>query len=236
MFTEEELLPLSALQHLLFCERRAALVHLERIWEENIFTVDGSHLHKKVTEGGSLEARGDLRIGRGLYLRSLRLGLMGKADVVEFHRVKRDSFELGCDSTEAKSVGLTRGSSDRWVPFPVEYKRGRLRREEGYEIQLCAQAICLEEMLGVEVPAGAIFYGKQRRRLEVLFDAKLRNETEAAALRLHELVRSGKTPTCQFEKKCQKCSLLNLCMPKATGSHRSVRSYLARALADSEEA
>ena len=129
---------------------------------------------------------------------------------------------------------LLSGEKCFWQPYPVEYKGGHFRSNRSFEVQLCAQAICLEEMLGVELPAGAIFYGKQRRRLEVLFDARLRNETQAGNRCLHEIVRSGVTPTCPYEKKCQKCSMLTLSMPKTTGAHRNVRSYLARVLVDEE--
>jgi CRISPR-associated exonuclease Cas4 len=229
MYSEEDLLPLSALQHLLFCERRAALVHLERVWAENVFTVEGSHAHKKVHDDVPTETRGDIRIVRGLLLRSLRLGLVGKTDVVEFHRI---SGENGAgearNAAEQGGIQLS-GGVGLWQPFPVEYKRGRLRHEEGYEVQVCAQALCLEEMLDVEIPAGALYYGKPRRRLEVVFDSKLRHATETAALRLHELVRSGITPKVRYEKKCESCSMINLCLPKTTGAKRSVRSYLARA-------
>jgi CRISPR-associated exonuclease Cas4 len=117
-----------------------------------------------------------------------------------------------------------------WRPFPVDYKRGRLRHEEGFEIQLCAQALCIEEMLGVAVPVGAIFYGKPRRRLEVIFDADIRKRTEQAAFRLHDLFRSGQTPPARYEKKCENCSLTDLCMPKVTGTAKSVAKYLSRML------
>lgn len=229
MFNEDDLLPLSGLQHLIFCERRAALVHIEGLWDENPFTVEGRQLHDRAHELGT-EVRGNVRIARGLRLRSLRLGLSGKADVVEFHRVDSSSAErLTGQETNVTGVTLP-GVAGLWRPFPVEYKRGRLRREEGYEIQVCAQALCLEEMLGVSVPAGALFYGKTMRRLELMFDAKLRMETQEAASRLHEMVRAGKTPTARYEKKCLRCSLLQLCMPKTTGSRRSARRYLAEAM------
>jgi CRISPR-associated exonuclease Cas4 len=117
-----------------------------------------------------------------------------------------------------------------WQPFPVEYKRGRLRREEGYEVQLCAQALCLEEMLTVAVPAGAVFYGQPRKRLEVAFGEDLRRETETAAARLHELIRAGETPPACYEKKCESCSLLTLCMPKTVGKAGAVGKYLLDAL------
>jgi CRISPR-associated exonuclease Cas4 len=230
MYSEDELLPLSALQHLLFCERRAALVHIEGIWEENVFTVEGAHAHRRVEEDLPVESRGDIRIARGLPLRSLRLGLSGKADVVEFHRVGGgDSVRTSAESEDkAHGIGLPEASG-LWMTFPVEYKRGRLRREEWYEVQLCAQALCLEEMLEVRVTEGAIFYGKPRRRLEVPFDPDLRERTEGAAARLHELIRAGVTPKARYEKKCESCSLIKVCLPRAMSSKRGAAGYLEQA-------
>jgi CRISPR-associated exonuclease Cas4 len=229
MFGEDDLLPISALAHLFFCQRRAALIHIEGVWDENVFTAEGRILHEAAHEP-ALESRGDLRIARGLRLRSLRLGLSGKADVVEFHR------RAQADSPPATEGGVlpTRiqlpGVDGFWQPFPVEYKRGRLRREEGYEVQLCAQALCLEEMLTVAVPVGAVFYGQPRKRLEVAFGEQLRRETETAAARLHELIQSRNTPPARYEKKCESCSLLTLCMPKTTTGRKSVDRYLAAML------
>ena len=225
LFTEEDLLPLSVLADLIFCERRAALHQIEGIWEDNLFTVEGTHLHKKVDDEISTESRADVRISRGLLLHSFTLGLSGKADVVEFHRVDADT---SASTGLAPGIPLA-GASGLWRPYPVDYKRGRMRHEEGFEVQLCAQALCLEEMMGVQVPTGAIFYGKPRRRLEVVFDATLRDETTRAAARLHELIRGGKTPVARYEKKCESCSLMSLCLPKVTGSTKSVGKYLANA-------
>ena len=233
VFSEDELLALSVLADLVFCERRAALHQLERLWTDNIFTAEGHILHER-TDQPETEVRGDIRIVRGLRLRSLRLGVSGIADVVEFHRV-RDSAELSPPGTGNEGVVLpsVRG---RWRPFPVEYKRGRLRREEGYEVQLCAQAICMEEMLGATIPAGALFYGRNHRRLNVELDENLRGRTASAAVRLHELVRGTQTPPARYEKKCDSCSLVNLCVPKAMTGRRSVRAYLSHALAEIEPA
>ena len=226
-FSEDDLLPISALADLVFCERRAALHHLEAIWEDNVFTVEGTFLHHKVDAEDRLESRGDVRIARGLRLRSLRLGLTGKADVVEFHRLPEAETAAGGEIGALPAGVRLPGTRGLWQPFPVEYKRGRLRREEGYEVQLCAQALCLEEMLSVAVPVGAVFYGQPRRRLEVTFSEELRRQTESAAARLHELTRVGKTPQARYEKKCESCSLLSLCMPKTTGGHKSVDRYLS---------
>ena len=226
-FSEDDLLPVSALADLVFCERRAALHHLEGIWEDNVFTVEGTFLHQKAHSEDRLESRGDVRIARGLRLRSLRLGLTGKADVVEFRRLPEAETPPGAEGEGLPAGVPLPGARGFWQPFPVEYKRGRLRREEGYEVQLCAQALCLEEMLSVAVPVGAVFYGQPRRRLEVVFSEELRRETESAAARLHELTEAGKTPPARYEKKCESCSLLTLCMPKTTGGHKSVGRYLA---------
>lgn len=230
MHKENDLLPVSHIQHLLFCERRVALLQIEGLWADNVFTVEGSHLHQKADTDLPLESRGDIRISRGLMLRSLKLGLVGKADVVEFHRV--------CERKNIPASGLTvaiplAGTTGLWLPFPVEYKRGRLRHEESFEAQLCAQALCLEEMLQVEIPQGAIFYGKNRRRKRVYFGEELRGLTIDAASRLHKIIHSNMTPRVRYGKKCQSCSLFDLCLPKVTGvAGSSVNKYLSRALAE----
>lgn len=215
MFTEDDLLPLSALQHLLFCERQCALIHLERVWVDNPLTVEGTHLHARA-DGGEAESRGDVRIARSLPLRNLRLGLSGKADVVEFHR-----------------QADTKPGTDDWLPFPVEYKRGRPKAHRADEVQLCAQALCLEEMLGRTVPAGALFYAQTRRRLEIDFDESLRQVTEQAAVRLHHLFASRITPKPVREPKCEQCSLLTVCLPDAPAA--SARRYLSRFLREAAQ-
>jgi len=214
MFCEDDLLPLSALQHLLFCERQAALIHVEQLWVDNPLTVEGHHLHDKPDAGG-YETRAGVRLARGVLLRSLRLGLTGKADVVEFH------------PAGAAGVALP-GVEGRWMPFPVEYKRGRPKCNRCDEVQLCAQALCLEEMLNVGIPEGALFYGQTRHRMEVRLEESLRRETETAAVRLHELVRAGVTPKAFREPKCERCSLLSLCRPEALAPGKSAQEYLRR--------
>jgi CRISPR-associated exonuclease Cas4 len=221
LFDEDELLPISALEHLVFCERQCALIHLERLWDENNATVEGKHLHERSHDAGT-ESRGGVRAARGLLLRSLRLGLSGKTDVVEFHL-------LADGEPEASGAALP-GVSGRWRPFPVEFKRGRLRHERSYEVQLCAQALCLEEMLSVSVPDGALFYGKTARRQPVTFDEELRSGTEAAAARLHELFSAGVTPKAVFVKnKCRQCSLFERCVPEVSDGKARVSGYLKRA-------
>ncbi len=215
---EDELLPLSGVQHLVFCERQAALIHVEQVWADNAYTIGGTHRHAGVhEEAPRRERRGGLLIVRGLTLRSLELGLSGIADVVEFHRV-----ELG-----GATIPGVRGL---WKPFPVEYKSGRRKRHRADEVQLCAQGMCLEEMLGVPVEEGALFYGKEQRRMGVEFDETLRQLTLDAARRFRGLIETGITPPARKEKKCETCSLLGLCMPEAMTRRRSARRYVLAAV------
>lgn len=206
-YQENEFLSLSALQHLLFCERQCALIHVEQLWVENRFTAEGRIMHERVDRGDQSD-RGRMRIEYGLPLKSGFLGLSGKADVVEFHRPEN--------------------CSERWAPFPVEYKRGKPKKDLSDKVQLCAQAFCLEEMLDVSIKSGALFYGKTRRRLDVAFDDDLRNQTIETARRLHEMIVSGKTPPPRYTKKCDTCSFLSLCLPRAIGKKRTVSSWLKR--------
>jgi CRISPR-associated exonuclease Cas4 len=219
MFSESDLLPLSALQHFVFCERQAALIHLERAWSDNALTVEGSHLHDDA-DSGKGESRKDLRISRGLPLRNLRLGLAGIADVVEWHRLAS-----GCSPGEGVDLPGTPG---RWRPFPVEYKRGKPKRDRCDEVQLCGQALCLEEMTGLALTEGALFYGKTKRRLGVALSEELRRMTEVTADRLRAMLASGRTPAARRQPKCNRCSLLEICRPDA--QEKSARHYLAGVL------
>lgn len=227
VFAEDELLPISALQHLQFCPRQCALIHVERLWVDNRLTVEGGLLHKRAhgersgpRGGGSRESRAHVRIVRALPLRCFRLGLCGVADVVEF----------AVTAQPAQATGLHGVTPCSGVPFPIEYKRGRPKHFDWDRVQVCAQALCLEEMLGCAVPRGAIFYGRTRRREPVEFDAALRAVTENTAAALHQLIRSGRTPPAIYEKKCRSCSLIEICLPRATGGARSAEAYLARAV------
>jgi CRISPR-associated exonuclease Cas4 len=255
MFTEDDLLPLSGLQHLLFCERQWALIHIEQQWAENRLTEEGRVLHDRVHESGT-EARPDVVVARGLRVRSLRLGLSGETDVVEFQRAAGE-FTLNSrttDSLRAPAAGdfpvclaprspacalpgengaiQLEGRAGWWTPFPVEYKRGRPKSDAWDEVQLCAQALCLEEMFGVAIPAGALFYGTKRRRTQVDFDVPLRTLTESLARRMHELYSARTTPAAVYEKKCESCSLMERCMPRMSNRRRDVARYLAGALRD----
>jgi CRISPR-associated exonuclease Cas4 len=228
MYSEDDLLPLSALQHLVFCERQCALIHVEQMWDENRFTAEGRIMHERVHEVGE-ESRGNVRIARGVALRSLRLGLVGKADVVEFHLVSPPSLAVPESGLEH------RVKEGKWRPFPVEYKLGKPKPDDCDKVQICAQALCLEEMLGVEVPNGAIFYGRTRHRLDVEFVKVLRVETEKAAERLHELIGSGSTPKPVYTKKCKSCSLMDQCLPQVLHKKRSVSAYLTQVREEEKE-
>lgn len=203
-FDEADLRPISALQHLLFCPRQCALIHNEQLWEENRLTAEGRVLHEKTHDDTVKEHRPGRdgepgrRTTRGLPLRSFEHGLIGQADVVEFD-----------DPSEAGTPGAVR---------PVEYKRGKPKEHQADRVQLCAQALCLEEMLGVEVASGHLFYGKVRRREPVSFDLRLRKLTAETATRLHTLLNSGTTPAAVYEsRKCDRCSLIGVCMPRQGG-------------------
>lgn len=203
MYSEEELLPISALQHLAFCERQWALIHLEQAWKDNVLTVEGKHLHEKVHESDS-ERKGNLKVLRSLRIRSFRLGLVGQTDVVEFEEVAPGKTTVRI----------------------IEYKRGRPKIGHCDEVQICAQAICLEELLGLTVSEGYFFYGKSRRRHLVVFSDELREETEGLAAHLHELTKRRDTPRANYGKYCKSCSLIDICLPKSTERERSASRYL----------
>ncbi len=196
-FESDETLPLSGLQHLAFCPRQWALIHVEQQWRENRLTAEGRLLHERADLPGQAR-REQVRAVRGMWLRSDRLRLTGRADVVEF----------------------------RPEPYPVEYKRGKRKPNDCDEVQLCAQALCLEDMLGVEVPRGAFFYGEPRRRLEVLFTPALRGRTESLAAEMHRLFSAGTTPPAKPGPHCRGCSLADVCLPSVTGGAADARAWL----------
>jgi CRISPR-associated exonuclease Cas4 len=199
IFTEDQLLPLSALQHWLYCPRQCGLIHLEQVWAENKFTAEGQVLHKKAHEGPD-EIKAGVRITRSMAVRSFALGISGQCDIVEFY------------------------SGGRMVP--VEYKRGKPKSHRADEVQLCAQAMCLEEMLGVMIPSGCLFYGENRRRTAVEFDAALRQLVTETAAALHAMIDSRVTPLAEYEaRRCDACSLIDLCQPKAMRFKRGAQAW-----------
>ena len=206
---EADLAPLSALQHWLYCPRQCALIHVEQVWADNHATADGQVRHQRVNAAGE-EVRHGVRTVTGMPLRSLRLGVSGVADVVELHR-----------------------TGEGWRPYPVEHKRGRPKSHRADEVQLCAQAMALEEMFEVTIPKGALFYGMPRRRVAVIFDDDLRHLTMAASLAVRNCLASGTTPRAVYEPaRCEPCSLIELCRPRAVSGARSARKWLAGMVED----
>ena len=211
IYAEEDFLQLSGLQHFRFCRRQWALIHIENQWHENYFTVDGSLMHENAHDGEKRESRGDLLILRGLPVFSRTLGISGQCDVVEFRRDPGGVFLRERD-------GL-------WKPFPVEYKRGKPKEHSADELQLCAQAMCLEEMLCCDIPQGALFYGEPRRRTAVDFTPELRKDVRECLTEMHQLYERGYTPKVKPGSMCRACSLKDLCLPSLT-RRRSVAEYL----------
>lgn len=215
VYRDEELLPLSGLQHFAFCRRQWALIHIENQWAENLRTVEGGLLHRRAHDEAARERRGDTLTLRGLPVVSYTLGLSGQCDVVEFH-------------LSPEGVPL-RGEDGLWLPFPVEYKRGRPKEHRADELQLCAQAMCLEEMLCCEIPRGALFYGEPRRRAAVDFSPELRQMVRDFSAEMRQYARRGHTPKARPSKSCSACSLKELCLPQLT-RRGSVSAYLNQAM------
>ncbi len=216
--------PLSALNHLLYCERRCALLRIENVWVDNAHTVSGTLSHERADRPVEWKSENGREV-HGMWLRSDQLRLVGKADVVEFHDVGEslhDSHSTLASGAERPSDATTYG-----VPFPVEYKRGKRKKWDNDDVQLCAQALCLEEMLGVAVPCGAIFHIQSKRRREVTFTPALRALTLATAERLHALLASGITPPPVLKPQCQGCSVYDICLPSALIEGRRIRAYMA---------
>lgn len=203
---DDDLIPLSALQHAVYCLRQAALIHLERMWAENRFTAEGQVVHLATHEPGARRRRGVRRV-TALPLVSRRLGIVGVADLVEFQA------DVGGETA-----------------YPVEFKRGKAKLHRADEVQLCAQGLCLEEMTDRPVPEGALFYAGTKRRIVVSFDAELRRLTEATVERLREVFTTGRTPAAVYRAdRCRACSLLDLCRPKAVA--RPARAWRERMIA-----
>ena len=206
-YDEDDWLPISALQHYMFCNRRAALVHTEGLWAENRFTTEGTLLHRRADDPKQNEKRCEKRTMRGVGLCSPQHGLTGRADVVEFIT----------DAAGVVTVNI------------VEYKRGepKPRLDAPYRIQLCAQALCVEDMLGCDVPRGYLFFAKVKRRIEVTLDQAIRDQTISIINQVHALIASGLTPPPIYKpRKCKACSLINLCLPTAPRARKTASRYL----------
>ncbi len=201
MYNEDNFIMISALQHYIFCPRQCGLIHVDDAWQENVFTVRGNILHEKV-DTDTYETRGDTKTVRGLRIHSYKFGITGRCDVVEFKETEKGK-----------------------VVLPVEFKAGEPKDDNSDKVQLCAQVLCLEEMLNIEIPKAAFFYGKIRRRNIVEINEELRKQTKEVIIKVHVIVNSKKVPGAEYSTKCRNCSLINICQPKALNS-KKLNNYI----------
>lgn len=212
-YSEDEYLMLSGLQHFVFCRRQWALIHIEQQWAENYRTVDGSIMHRNVHDKSFNETRGDIIITRSMAVSSSELGLSGECDVVEFHR-----------SVNGISIY---GHEGMYKVVPIEYKRDEPKENQCDALQLCAQALCLEEMLCCDIPFGYLYYGETRRRLKVEFDEGLRKNVRIAVAEMHLLFSKRHTPKCKRSRSCNACSVKNICLPVISGEKINAAEYIS---------
>ncbi len=217
---DEDALLISGIQHFYFCPRQWALIHVEQIWMDNVRTVEGRQLHERTDDPLFDESRGGVRVVRAMPLASKRLGLVGVADVVEFHNVEKQKN----DQTSCRIYN----HPGWWTVIPVEYKRGRPKADKRDAIQLCTQAMALEEMLNVRVLHGFLYYGETRRREKVFFTDELRQEVINLSTAMHKYISQGITPKAERGKKCSLCSLVNYCQPNLTKNRKDVSGYYIR--------
>lgn len=217
-YRECDFLQISGIQHFAFCRRRWALIHIEGLWAENLRTVNGEIFHERAHDPSLSEKRGDLITVWALRVFSSELGISGECDVVEFRRDDENGAKL-------------RGRDGRWMPTPIEYKSGSSKAGDADRLQLCAQAICLEEMLGVEIELGYMFYGETHRREKVYINAELRQAVKDAVSEMHGYMNRGYTPKVKTGKFCNACSLKELCLP-ALCKNKSAAEYINSAIGE----
>ncbi len=218
-YKEDDYLMLSGLQHFVFCRRQWALIHIEQQWAENYQTTAGELMHKNAHDESKFEKRGDTMIARGLRIASPQLGLSGQCDVVEFHKSAEGVTVFGYDGC--------------WEIIPVEYKRGKAKEGKEDEVQLCAQAMCLEEMFLTQIDEGYLFYGETKRRVCVPFSSELRDYVHQCAKEMHDYFDRGYTSKVKTSSKCRSCSLSNLCVPKLN-KKGTVNKYIEAHLTDED--
>lgn len=216
-YDEDNLLLLSGIQHFAFCKRQWGLIHIEQQWAENARTTEGLIMHKKAHDSQQIEKRGDILVTRGLRVLSKKLGVCGECDVVEFRK-----SETGI---------ILNGYGDLWAPYPIEYKNGEPKENHADELQLCAQAMCLEEMLLCEIPEGSIFYGRTKRRHVVCFSRELRSMVKVTLDEMHDMFSRGITPKARCMTACNACSLINICVP-TLNKCKNVKAYIDEKLGD----
>jgi len=219
MYADDDLLLLSGIQHYVFCHRQWELIHIEQLWADNYLTADGSVFHERAHDNGLVEKRGNTLTVRSLYLKSSRLGITGQSDVIEFHK-------------NPNGVGISY-SEGKWLPLPIEYKRGKPKVDSSDLMQLCAQAICIEEMFGCSIDKGYLFYGRTNHRLAVDFSEDLRKETEKTIEDMHKAFNANTLYKPDKTAKCKSCSLKDLCLPEIFRMD-SVGSYVKNAQGEGE--
>ena len=219
-YNEDDFLLLSGIQHFSFCKRQWALIHIEQQWQENLRTVEGGILHEKTHDNTIKEKRGDLIVTRGMAIFSRSLGITGACDVVELHKAIDGVSIFGRDGT--------------YNPIPIEYKRGKPKEDNSDVLQLCAQAICLEEMLLCEIPEAFLYYGETKHRLKIIIDDGLRQQVKTIVKEMHELYDKRYTPKVKTSKKCKSCSLSEICMPKLCKDTSAI-NYIKKNIQDVEE-
>jgi CRISPR-associated exonuclease Cas4 len=211
-YTSEDLLPLSGIQHFLFCRRQWALIHIEQQWKENALTAEGRIMHKRVDDPFFTETRNGVITARSVPVASYRLGLSGVCDVVEF-MASPDGVKLP-------------GRDGLYLAAPVEYKRGKEKHDHSDETQLCAQALCLEEMLSVSIPYGYLYYGETRHRVEIELTTELRTLVKDMADEMHNYFSRGYTPKVKTHKGCRSCSLADVCLPVLNEKVMTASKYI----------
>jgi len=222
VYSDEDMLMLSGIQHIAFCERQWALIHIEQQWQDNVLTVEGQHLHERSDDPFQDNVKGNVIMWRSIAVISYSLGLYGHADVVELEPANNDD----------KNSILIKNKSGRWKLSPVEFKRGKPKPDERDEVQLCAQALCLEEMYGINIFNGFLYYGTTRHRNEVQFDSKLRELVKFYANRMHEIFMTALTPPADYQPHCRSCSLKDICLPGSMENRVSASDYLKTNLMD----
>lgn len=218
-YSEEDYLMLSGIQHFAFCRRQWALIHIEQQWQENLRTIEGEILHEKAHDNQSSEKRKDIIISRGIAVFSRYLGVSGVCDVVEFRKSDNGVKLFGRE-------GL-------YLPTPIEYKRGKPKENNADDLQLCTQAMCLEEMLLCEITEGFLFYGETNHRHKVIFDNQLRGKVRSMLKEMHDMYERRYTTKVKITKACNACSLKELCIPKLC-KNLSVSKYIRARLEEEE--
>lgn len=217
-YNDDDLLAISGIQHFAFCQRQWALIHIEKQWNENLRTIEGKQLHERVDNPDFFEARGGILTARSVPISSYVLGFYGIADIVEFHAVERYGIKLN-------------GRKGSWSPIPIEYKRGKPKKDIFDEVQLCTQAMCLEEMLNTYIEYGYIFYGETRHRVKILFSDELREQVVKLSEQMHDMYTKQYTPKADpTDKNCKSCSLVDICLPKLGKGRINVNNYINKFL------